>query len=294
MLLYNGLRDETGALNSEEIPADWLVTADRRYFQQADAVVFHLPALYREIQHEAHDMEKQDGQLWVAWHIEPQKKHAWIKNPAIREIFDLWMTFRQDADVVYPCYRYEYPELFLQQVSAGRKQNKSCMYLSEKTFYPDRGRTLYLNELMKHTVIDRYASGNCPSGTEPDSYRRYKFVIAFEDALERDYVTDKFFDPLLAGSVPVYLGAPDMDEFAPGDNCFVDVRQFESPRMLAGFINSCYGDEQLYAGFFAWKNRPLRQSFLRKAEMQQVHPFVRLCRKIDEKRLCQGRQSIEI
>ena len=39
-------------------------------------------------------------------------------------------------------------------------------------------------------------------------YRKYKFVIAFENAIEEDYVTEKFYDPLLAGSVPVYLGAP--------------------------------------------------------------------------------------
>jgi hypothetical protein len=30
------------------------------------------------------------------------------------------------------------------------------------------------------------------------------------------YVTEKFFDPLIAGSVSVYLGVPDVDKLAPG------------------------------------------------------------------------------
>jgi hypothetical protein len=68
-----------------------------------------------------------------------------------------------------------------------------------------------------------------------DCFRKYKFVIAFEDAIEPDYVTDKFFDPLLADSVPVYLGAPNIEEFAPGNNCFVDVHKFKNPQSLAQF-----------------------------------------------------------
>ena len=87
---------------------------------------------------------------------------------------------------------------------------------------------------------------------------------------------------MLAGSVPIYLGAPNIEDFAPGDNCFVDVRQFESPESLADFIKRCYEDDQLYAKFFEWRNQPLRQSFLGKIKEQKEHPLVRLCQKVDE------------
>lgn len=42
-------------------------------------------------------------------------------------------------------------------------------------------------------------------------------------------MTEKFFNPLLAGTVPVYLGAPNIREFAPGENCFLDICTFDSP-----------------------------------------------------------------
>ena len=288
MLIYNTMWNEDLTLKIEDVPADWLVTTDRRYFQQAEAVVFHLPDLFHVLEG---DLDKPEGQLWVGWYLESEKNCPWFKSAECRETFDLWMSYRQDADVVYPHYRYENAELFSQKMSIGHKHNKSHMAVSHK-INKSAGHSLYLKELMEHTRIDSY--GRLFDNKKPDIthnteakthiYRDYKFIIAFEDALDTDYVTEKFFEPLMAGSVPVYLGAPNIDDFAPGDHCFVDVRRFEGPQALANFINMCYEDEQLYAKFFEWKNRPLRKSFLRMAEMQEEHPLVRLCRVVDEKK----------
>ena len=110
---------------------------------------------------------------------------------------------------------------------------------------------------------------------------KYKFVIAFEDAIERDYITDQFYDPLIANSVPIYIGAPNIVDFAPGENCFVDLRQFETPQLLANFIKDCCEDEHLYAKFFEWRTQPFKQSFQQKIIEQKEHPLVRLCRKAD-------------
>ena len=71
-------------------------------------------------------------------------------------------------------------------------------------------------------------------------YKQYKFVIAFENACATDYVTEKFFDPLIAGAVPIYLGAPNINEFAPGEHCFIHANDFKSPKELADYIEECY------------------------------------------------------
>ena len=39
-------------------------------------------------------------------------------------------------------------------------------------------------------------------------FARYKFALALENSLAHDYVTEKFYQPLLAGAVPIYLGVP--------------------------------------------------------------------------------------
>lgn len=43
----------------------------------------------------------------------------------------------------------------------------------------------------------------------------YKFYLAFENSIDPSYVTEKYYQGLLSGSVPVYLGAPNVEKFYP-------------------------------------------------------------------------------
>src|SRR5204863_10198514 len=79
------------------------------------------------------------------------------------------------------------------------------------------GRTAYAAELMRHMEVHSYGSllrnrrlrDDRGGATKLETIASYRFTLAFENALEEDYVTEKLYDPLVAGSVPVYLGAPD-------------------------------------------------------------------------------------
>ena len=147
---------------------------------------------------------------------------------------------------------------------------------------------------MQYTDIDSYGKlyHNCELPVEDRGRDTllsvigdYQFVISFENAIGKDYVTEKFFNPLLAGTVPVYLGAPNIREFAPGENCFLDVSAFDSPEGVAVFMNQCYDDEALYERFHAWRKRPLLLSFTNKLEQVRSNPLTRLCQKIHELKL---------
>jgi hypothetical protein len=106
---------------------------------------------------------------------------------------------------------------------------------------------------------------------------RYRFVLAFENSICPDYVTEKFFDPLAAGSVPVYRGAPNIADFAPGEGCFVDASTFPGPGELAEHIARLAADQAAYARFFAWKKAPLAPGFVALAEAQRASGWQRLC-----------------
>ena len=45
--------------------------------------------------------------------------------------------------------------------------------------------------------------------------RRYPFYLAYENSNDADYVTEKVFDALESGVLPVYYGAPNVDDFVP-------------------------------------------------------------------------------
>ncbi len=91
-------------------------------------------------------------------------------------------------------------------------------------------------------------------------------------------MTEKFFHPLVVGSVPVYLGAPNVDEFAPGERCYIDTSDFGDPEELAAFLRDM-GDDA-YAEYLAWKEKRFRPRFQRLLEDQRRHPLVRLCERV--------------
>lgn len=51
----------------------------------------------------------------------------------------------------------------------------------------------------------------------------YKYSICFENVVQPGYITEKIIDCFAAGVVPIYLGAPDIENFIPKDS-FIDMR----------------------------------------------------------------------
>jgi glycosyl transferase family 10 (putative fucosyltransferase) len=84
----------------------------------------------------------------------------------------------------------------------------------------------------------------------------YRFVMAYENFRgRRGYISEKIFDALQAGSVPVYLGEERIAEFVPR-KAFVDARNFRTGRELLTYLQSCPEPE--------WKEmRHAGQEFLR-------------------------------
>ena len=73
-------------------------------------------------------------------------------------------------------------------------------------------------------------------------YSGYKFALALENTENvKGYVTEKIFDCLTSGIVPIYLGADDICDYVD-EECFIDYRKFESPKELLSFLYSISED----------------------------------------------------
>ncbi len=61
-----------------------------------------------------------------------------------------------------------------------------------------------------------------------DCLKNYKFCICYENTKNSNgYITEKIFDCFKSGSVPVYWGAPNIEQYIP-KNCFIDRRDFSN------------------------------------------------------------------
>ena len=64
---------------------------------------------------------------------------------------------------------------------------------------------------------------------------RHRFNIAFENTETDGYITEKLTDPLLAGTIPIYWGAPDvLRDFNP--DSFIHARDFPDLDALVDFV----------------------------------------------------------
>lgn len=84
----------------------------------------------------------------------------------------------------------------------------------------------FLDKVYKGEVKDKFSI-----------LKNYKFTLCFENAIFPGYVTEKIFDAIFAGSVPIYYGAPDIKKYVPAE-AFIDVRGFNNYDELYLFINS--------------------------------------------------------
>lgn len=74
-----------------------------------------------------------------------------------------------------------------------------------------------------------------PVASTGDTLARYTFSICFENMVLEGWVTEKIFNSLRAGTIPVYLGAPDIDRWV-WPECFVDMRRFAGYAELRDYL----------------------------------------------------------
>ena len=65
----------------------------------------------------------------------------------------------------------------------------------------------------------------------------YNFAIATENAITPGFIGEALFDCFYVGTVPVSLGAPDVQEYIP-KKCFIDMRDFKDFAELRLFLKS--------------------------------------------------------
>jgi len=103
--------------------------------------------------------------------------------------------------------------------------------------------------------------GSCRSKYEVLS--RYHFALCIENQSMKGYITEKMFDCMYAGTIPVYIGAKDVLNYVPAD-AFVDGRAFKTYTEMWSFLRSMSQQKSEHI-------REAGRSFLSGASSERFH-----------------------
>ena len=117
-------------------------------------------------------------------------------------------------------------------------------------------RSDYIHELSKYIHI--YSYGKCfhnvtvPSSrkhridTFPSIVKKHRMVVTFENTIEKDYISEKIGICYHSGVIPVYWGPPEIYQWVPGNNSFIDPQKFKGPKELAEYLKRVDEDDNLF------------------------------------------------
>ena len=255
-----------------EMPGFQLLT-DPKDLIRADCVVVHLPSMIV-----TNDIDQlfqlrriaPAGQVWVIESMESAAIYRQMNDPAFMALFDLEMSYRQGADIWTPYIPGNFREM-IGQIDSKPRKHLCCAFVSSA--FDQSKRRDYMTALCERLNVHSYGRfmrnrklwWDRGLQTKLKTLRKYGYTLAFENSISADYVTEKFYHPLMMGTVPVYLGAPNIQEFAPADDSYVDVRNFNDPSELAEFIAQTDPSR-----FQSWRGRQVKSAFAAKLERRNL------------------------
>ncbi|XP_078069809.1 4-galactosyl-N-acetylglucosaminide 3-alpha-L-fucosyltransferase 9-like [Mustelus asterias] len=227
------------------------LTADRNLYNKSHAVLFH----HRDINGDLSNLPTQPRpsfQKWVWMNLESPTHSP--KKTGLDQLFNLTLTYRRDSDIEVP-----YGSLRINKVpfdfELPSKSSLVCWVVSN--WNTNHARVKYYNELYKYIDINTYGQAFGERLSDKNlipTISSCKFYLSFENSIHEDYITEKLYNALLAGTVPVVLGPSrnNYENYIPGDS-FIHVDDFHSAQELADYLHEVDGNEDLYMHYFKWR-----------------------------------------
>lgn len=115
----------------------------------------------------------------------------------------------------------------------------------EGSLYEARKKTIRYFQTFHPDDFDLYGQGwpeeytSYRGGVEKkrDCLKHYKFCICYENYHQYGSITEKIFDCFVAGCVPVYWGAKNIEQYIPA-NCYIKREDFSSHEQLYQYLKS--------------------------------------------------------
>lgn len=221
--------------------------------------------LFFDISTALYDLGSYDRSKAILFLWEPPTVNSANYDTRYHQFFSKIFTWRDDLvdGVQYLKFHYPQPTLVMCEPVVEFNQKKLCVMVAGNRgshhadeLYSARKRDMLFFEYNAPHTFDLYGPSwpnelRVYRGKTSDKIaclQKYKFCICYENIALPGYVTEKIFDCFVAGCVPIYQGAPNIDEYVPRD-CFIDRTQFFSMHELYKFLQNM--SQADYEGYLA-------------------------------------------
>ena len=227
--------------------------------EKADALWYHVP------HHNDVIKKHRPEQLSIFSSMESADIYQKLRDNAYMSKFDLKMTYELNSDAIMSYFCREYlDEIRAAELVPFEKKLDAVVFLASNC-NDQSGRKSIVQKLME-LGVPVHARGNCLKNMEisPRSIpnvkimRNYKFCITMENSRAQDYVSEKLFEAMKAGCLPIYYGAPNIEDFIPLSSSIIDYQKLGSPEALAAKINQLMHNKTAYEHHFRYKKMPLK------------------------------------
>lgn len=241
------------------------LTDNRTRYNTSDALMFHqrCPSFVKDMTKLAAESVRPPNQRWVLYNRESA---SWTKGRDIapaRDLVNWTIGYRRDNDIYVPTAvikRGQYLDGYDPKKNYMEgKTGHVAVLMSMCNWGGYKSRSDYIN-LLKRSGLHVDIQGNC--GRKCGDFkscanvlRTYKFVLAFENSLCDDYITEKPYRNAFAlGAIPVVMSKANVSDpsiLPPGS--FINGRKFPTAAALVQHINKVGSDPTLYNSYFEWR-----------------------------------------
>lgn len=222
-----------------------------------------------------------------------QKNMLFVFEPpvVIPEYYERWLTdlfgkiFIMFDDLIdwQRYYKFHYPQpyqMILDPVPDFDEKKLSVFVAGNKwsphpnEIYSERKNLVAYFKSKHPEEFDLYGHGwsPYPAYSIPNKWeviKNYKFCFCYENMKDQNgYITEKIFDAMVSGTVPIYFGASNIQDYVPAD-CFIDRRNFASMDELYAFMKNM--DRETYASYIRAIDNYFQSP---KAQLFSIHHFV--------------------
>ena len=234
-------------------------TIDKGEIKDVDAVIFHYLDLYFW---EKMPSYRHPNQTWVLFNEEAPPMQHYVGFLPFKNTFNWTMSYRSDATVFAPYgdIRKHTPwELLKLRYKFKRNYAKGKTKMAVAVIgdcYDHGGRYKLVKELGKYIPIDYYGNcGNlsCPRASNGDlcTSPKYRFKLAFENAMCKEYATEKFWGAFGRNMIPVVNWMVNITNAPP--HSYINIFDFPSIKDAADHMIKLSKNDTLYNEYFDWK-----------------------------------------